>query len=366
MPPALFYLFGLIYYNNRRTPAAFILFVFLTGAFLASLNYSFLQSSLYWTSAFTLLLVAFFPDLLKATWVVVTQLWSSKVGRLLLVLWPVLWISAFIAFVTPHLLNLGEVIRVSAAGPIDYNLSLAGDFGLDAIAAWPAWINFLMWSPMPELHDKLLKFDPWGAGIDHRYLGMASLPLLCVALTRAGRDRYVLVVFLTFAICALFVVYTIQNLALLPLIERSSILQNIRTMSNTMPREGPSIMIMLLARHRNGSVVEGCAGAQGSFKHAHHRPERTDPADRNCVAGSSRPCFQPRRLRSIERWASGAPRARTHGDLPGAQLGPVSSPAVRSCAAIVIHSCGIAYHCVSGSGCLSKRVLETRNGLVQE
>ena len=81
MPPALFYLFGLIYYNNRRTPAAFILFVFLTGAFLASLNYSFLQSSLYWTSAFTLLLVAFFPDLLKATWVVVTQLWSSKFGR---------------------------------------------------------------------------------------------------------------------------------------------------------------------------------------------------------------------------------------------------------------------------------------------
>lgn len=107
MPPALFYLFGLIYYNNRRTPAAFTLFVFLTGAFLASLNYS-----------------------------------------------------------------------------------LAGDFGLGAIAAWPAWTNFLMWSPMPELHDKLLKFDPWGAGIDHRYLGMASLPLLCVALTRVGRDRY--------------------------------------------------------------------------------------------------------------------------------------------------------------------------------
>ena len=105
MPPALFYLFGLIYYNNRRTPAAFMLFVFLTGAFLASLNYSFLQSSLYWTSVFTVLLVAFFPDLLKATWVVVTQVWSSKFGRLLLALWPAFWISAFTAFFTPHLLK---------------------------------------------------------------------------------------------------------------------------------------------------------------------------------------------------------------------------------------------------------------------
>jgi hypothetical protein len=32
MPPALFYLFGLIYYNNRRTPTALIVLVFLTGA----------------------------------------------------------------------------------------------------------------------------------------------------------------------------------------------------------------------------------------------------------------------------------------------------------------------------------------------
>ena len=100
---------------------------------------------------------------------------------------------------------------------------------------------------MPELHDKFLKFDPWGAGIDHRYLGMATLPLLCMALTRVGRDRYALIVFLTFAVCALFIVYTVQNLALLPIIERFTIFQNIRTMSNTMPREGPSIMIMLLA-----------------------------------------------------------------------------------------------------------------------
>jgi hypothetical protein len=53
MPPALFYLFGLVYYNNRRAPAAYVVFAFLTGAFLASLNYAFLQSSLWWTSPYS-------------------------------------------------------------------------------------------------------------------------------------------------------------------------------------------------------------------------------------------------------------------------------------------------------------------------
>jgi hypothetical protein len=76
---------------------------------------------------------------------------------------------------------------------------------------------------------------------------MVTLPLLFVALLHAADNRYILVTFMTFAICALFIVYTSHNLALLPLLEHISILQNIRTMSNTMPREGPSIMIMLLS-----------------------------------------------------------------------------------------------------------------------
>lgn len=62
-----------------------------------------------------------------------------------------------------------------------------------------------------------------------------------------------LLAFLIFAICALFIIYTSANLALLPILEKFPIFQNIRTMSNVMPREGPSIMTMLLAGacHRN-------------------------------------------------------------------------------------------------------------------
>lgn len=247
MPPALFYMFGLVYYNNRRTPFAFVIFVFLTGAFLASLNYAFLQSSMYWTLVFTALMLIFFPDLLGGLRRNILQIGATRPGKVLLAAGALYWISAVAAFFMPVWLNLGHVIRVSGSGPIPYDLSLAGDFGPGAISAWPAWTNFLMWSPLPELHDKILKFDPWGAGIDHRYIGMVTLPLIVAAFIR-GRDiRYVLVAFLTFAICALFIVYTVHNLALLPLIERFQVLQNIRTMSNTMPREGPSIMIMLLA-----------------------------------------------------------------------------------------------------------------------
>ena len=247
LPPTLFYLFGLIYYNNRRTRFAFIVFVFLTGAFLASLNYSFLQSSFWWTATFTLLLLLFFPDLPKATWTVLVQLWQTGRGRALLAIGLVFWISGFAAFFTPFAFNLGNVVRISGAGALNYGVGVSGDYGPWAIAAWPAWTTFLMWSPMPELHDNVLKFDPWGAGIDHRYLGMVTLPLLFVALLRAADDRYILVTFMTFAVCAFFIIYTIQNLALLPLIEKFSVLYNIRTMSNTMPREGPSIMIMLLS-----------------------------------------------------------------------------------------------------------------------
>jgi hypothetical protein len=247
MPPALFYLFGLIYYNNRRTPWAFVIFVFFTGAFLASLNYSFLQSSLWWTLAFSFLVLVFFPDLIKATSTTIAQLWAVRYGRALLGIGLVFWISAFVAFFTPLWFNLDNVIRVSGAGPVNFAVGLSGDFDPSGILAWPVWTNFLMWSPLPELHDSVLKFDPWGAGIDHRYVGMVTLPLLFIALLRSPDNRYILVTFLTFAVCALFIVYTVQNLALLPLIENFPALQNIRVMSNIMPREGPSIMIMLLS-----------------------------------------------------------------------------------------------------------------------
>jgi hypothetical protein len=247
MPPALFYLYGLVHYNNRRTPAAFILFVFLTGAFLASLNYALMQSSLYWTLAFTLLLLVFFPDLPRTTWLVLRQIWLTRTGRALLALGLLLWICAFAAFFTPMWFNLGDVVRISGSRALDYAPGVSGDFNKWSIFSWPAWTSFLMWSPMPELHDSVLKFDPWGAGIDHRYLGMITLPLLFVALLRATEDRYVLVIFMTFAVCTFFIVYTVQNLALLPFIDNFSIFENIRTMSNIMPREGPSIMIMLLS-----------------------------------------------------------------------------------------------------------------------
>jgi hypothetical protein len=247
MPPALFYLFGLIYYNNRRTPSAFLVFVFLTGAFLASLNYAFLQSSLYWTLVFTVLMLIFFPDLLGGFRRNILEIGETRNGKIVLALAALYCVSGAVAFFTPVWLNLGHVIRVSGSGPIPYDLSLAGDFNFRYISAWPAWTNFLIWAPLPELHDKILKFDPWGAGIDHRYLGMVTLPLMVAAIIRGIDIRYVLVAFLTFAICALFIVYTVHNLALLPIIERFPVLQNIRTMSNTMPREGPSIMIMLLA-----------------------------------------------------------------------------------------------------------------------
>jgi hypothetical protein len=263
IPPALFYLFGLVHYNNRRTPFAFMMFVFFTGAFLSSLNYAFLQSSLWWTSAFTVLVLIFFPDLPKVTWTILRQIWLVNSGRALLVIGLVFWISGFAAFFAPHWFNLGSVLRISGGAPIGYDLTLSSDFSVGDIYSWPAWTNLLMWSPLPELHDNLMKFDPWGAGIDHRYLGMVTLPLLFVALLCAADNRYILVTFMTFAICALFIVYSSQNLALLPLLERFPILQNIRTMSNTMPREGPSIMIMLLSGLGLDALMKA-RGAQGA------------------------------------------------------------------------------------------------------
>jgi hypothetical protein len=101
----------------------------------------------------TLLVLLFFPDLPKATWTVLTQLWESRFGRLLAAAGLLYCISGFAAFFMPHGFNLGHVVRVSGTGPINYALSLSGDFGVRDIATWPAWTSFLMWSPLPELHE---------------------------------------------------------------------------------------------------------------------------------------------------------------------------------------------------------------------
>ena len=250
LPGPLFYIAALIHFNNRRTAASLLIFIAATALLFSNLSYGFLQSSFYWTGVFTLLLLLLFPDLFATAWQLIKQLYTTPSGRACLVLGGALLVTAFWAFYAPVHYNIGHLLRVSGAGPVDYRTGLgpgwdaATKYGIDA---GQGWNNLLMWTPLPDLHEHALRYDKWGAGIDHRYIGLATVPLLLVAAVYGRINRYIVACFMTSFICGVFLVYTVNNPLFSILIDHSVVFKNIRTISHTMPREGPALFLIFMA-----------------------------------------------------------------------------------------------------------------------
>ena len=257
MPAPLFYVFALIYYNNRRTPTALVMLLLFTGLFIANLNYGALQTSVWWTTAFTVFLLVFHPDIPRSMLQNVRDLRGQPERRALLWMMPIFLVAAFLAFYVPVHFNLGELVRVPGAGAVDYNVGVYGGFRSGKVGqtisalSHPVWTNFLYWSPFEVIHDFFLLFDDKGggakAGVDHRYIGLATLPLLFAAVLRGYRNKYVLVLLLTAFTCSAFITYTSRNLLVYSLAELLPLLRNIRTIADTLPRDAPIICLALVA-----------------------------------------------------------------------------------------------------------------------
>jgi hypothetical protein len=161
-------------------------------------------------------------------------------------------IVGLLAFAMPALFNLGNLIRTNG-GTIDWSTGTNGgmSFRSNAVLSHPIWTNFLYWLPNASFHDLLLTFDDKGggmkAGVDHRYIGAFTLPLLLAALLRARRDAMVSVLFLTTFFCVAFVTLTNRNLFILQFADASSVFENLRTISDTLPRDAPIAFLALLS-----------------------------------------------------------------------------------------------------------------------
>ena len=257
LPAPLFYAWALIHYNNRRTLASLVMLLIFTGLFIANLSYGGLQTSIWWTAAFTLLLALFHPDIFAAASRNVRELGAQPRGRVILGALLFFLVAAFLAFYAPVHYNLGQMVRVPGAGPVPYDTDVYGGFSTGNPAAplsalsHPIWANFTYWAPFQVVHDTFLVFDDKGggqkAGVDHRYIGLVTLPLLFAAIFRGYRNRYVLVLLLTAFACSAFIVYTNRNLLITALAEMVPVFRNIRTIADTLPRDAPIILMALTA-----------------------------------------------------------------------------------------------------------------------
>lgn len=248
MPAALFFLFAFIRYSRRQDPRNLILLTFFTAVFLSSLCYAVALASFYWISLFIFFSLLFQPSLISSSLALVRRIAQTWQGRILITAGIVVIASALVAALTPVIMDGGNLLRVSGAHPIRY----------DVVTDWPApsfggsdsyhiWNNLVSWMPFPDVHNSRLKFDPWNAGLDHRYIGLATLPLILIALVCRLSDKLVASFFLTIFICSFVLIYTYRNLAFQGLMEQFTFFQNVRTMPGLLPRDGPSLFMIFLA-----------------------------------------------------------------------------------------------------------------------
>lgn len=245
----LFYVWGLLYYDRRRTPEAFLVFILVTALMAASLSYAYTQSALYWTVALTVFVVVFRPTLVTVSLGHIRAGWGTRIGKLCLLLGLAAFVLGTAAPLSSVALNLGRLTRVSGSRPLDWSHGTLGDWDPPyfGVPAYELWSNVAYFAARSEIHDVLFNFNPYpGSGIDHRYVGLAVLPLAFAGLILGYRRRYFGPIFLSFIVCVVFIPYTVNNLAYLSLMKLPAF-QNVRTVGGLLPRDGPALFLILLA-----------------------------------------------------------------------------------------------------------------------
>jgi hypothetical protein len=247
LPPALLFVFGLLYHANRRTGRSLIVSLIFLGLYIFGFSYPYLLSSLWWVGSLTVLLMLTQPTLLRDSWNCARQLWAERSSRvqLLLVLGFVVIASGAAGLSVANAVN--EIVRGAGDQPVPYDVSSGGQFGPRDVYSKEIWTNFLVWAPFPDIHANLLKFDPWDAGIYHRYMGLVLMPLLVIAALFGHQRRYVWPLLLAAFVCTVFIPYTAENALFTWLLDNIPPIRNTRTLAHVLPRDGPSLFIVFAA-----------------------------------------------------------------------------------------------------------------------
>jgi hypothetical protein len=243
LPPALFFVFGLLYHANRRSPYSLIVFLIFLALWIAGFSYPYLLSSAWWVGTLTVLVLLVSPRLLTDSRNCVRQLWAARMPRLhlLLVLALLVVTVGVVGFSVRS--AVGEIIRAAGGSPVDYDVSAGGQFAPRSIYSLQVWTNFVVWAPFPDIHKYLLNFDPWDAGTYHRYVGMALLPLLVIAALFGHQRRYVWPLLLTAFVANAFIAYGPENPLYAFLLDNVPPIRNTRPMAYLLPREATLLVI---------------------------------------------------------------------------------------------------------------------------
>jgi hypothetical protein len=249
LPQALFLLFAIIHFNNRRNPASLLVLIFFAGIYCGSINYLTLLSHFYPFLVLAVLFPFFFPGFYRSIFLNAVVLWGAPLSRLALLVGILFMLSGIATFLVDVLPSISRLPRI-ADGTIPFDYSSINAYENTrgyGISSTELWTGIFAWIPFSDFHAFTLKFDPYSAGHDYRYIGLATLPLTIIALVRGFRNRYVLLFAATFFLCTGFVAYTMQNLPFSLLISESSVFKNIRTMSVVMPRDLVALLPIFIA-----------------------------------------------------------------------------------------------------------------------
>jgi hypothetical protein len=248
LPAAIFLLYGLIYYNNRRTPFSLMVLLVFAGIYAASVNYMTLTSHVYPLALFTLLVFVFFPGFLSSLWANSRVLASHRRGAVTLGAGVALVLAGCAVFALGVRSNLPNFARlVDASKPYDITRIGSWEGPTYGITSADLWTSLFYWIPYSDLHGFTMKFDPYSAGNDYRYIGLVTLPLIAIALAARLRARYAACFALSTFLCLGFVALTHGNLPFSLLIEHFGVFRNIRTMALIMPRDLLALFPILLA-----------------------------------------------------------------------------------------------------------------------
>ena len=245
LPPVLFFVFALLYHANRRSPLSTLVFLLFLALFVYGFSYPYLLSSGWWVTVISILVLINSPGLVRASLDNVKQLWADKFGRRqLAALVALLAISIAVVALSAGT-SIGEIIRASGASPVPYDSSSGGAFAARDVYSTKIWTNFMIWAPFPDIHRNFLTYDPWDAGVYHRYMGVTIIPLLVIAALFGHRRRYVWPMVLTVFFGSAFLIYTADNALYAWLLDNVPPLRNTRVLTYLLPRDVTLLLVFV-------------------------------------------------------------------------------------------------------------------------
>jgi hypothetical protein len=247
LPPALFFVFGMLYHANRRTPYSLMVFLIFFALWIAGFSYAYLLSSAWWVGTLAFLILLFTPGLLADSFNCIGGLWAQRAPRFSLLLVLTLILIATTVVGVSLSASIGEIIRASGNGPVEYDVSSGGQFGPQSAFSVEVWTNFLAWAPFPDIHSNFLQFDRWNSGVHHRYLGMALMPLLVIAVLFGHQRRYAWPFMLTAFVATAFIAYGPENPLFAFLRDHIPPIRNTRPLAVLLPRDATLLVVFAAA-----------------------------------------------------------------------------------------------------------------------